>query len=521
MAGFLLHLSPFVEYFASTDLRMKQEKKMHIYTKWINSKLEKTHPPIKNLYEDLKDGRVIFSLLNVLLNKKKNTEKPEKNSSNYENVQDVLTVLKKRGLEIDIIESGENAKWNEREILALIWQIILHFQIETVLPDELLTTLEDKDSSLRTKHLLDEVEERLLKWIQDVLQGMFVVNDLESSWEDGFAFLFLLSAFRPSAVEMSKALKMSSRERLKYSFDVAEQEFGVPSLLDPSDVEKDEVDKERMLIYFSSLYEVLKNHEVKKPLLMPEIYYTIVYSMKRVQEMMDKVTNKSTGQEIQMELLELRKMIHQFNNRYNDIFRFQSFDHEEFCQVMKDFGELSKRWSALNNKEIPGSRRIINSAHLTIGDKVIEIESVSSNAIVLKYKILYYEIITVIEMIESNIRVIKKDKQSQQTAALIGEIIQMMDQVQEIKIKQLEDLISEVNMAENVDSKELDELNKEFEDFESRLTHIKDFLSNTNSSNSRVPTWQTIRKSIIKVVMMYITSSRIAPFSGTYNLRQS
>ncbi|XP_046861154.1 uncharacterized protein LOC124454388 isoform X1 [Xenia sp. Carnegie-2017] len=250
-----------------------------------------------------------------------------------------------------------------------------------------------------------------------------------------------------------------------------------------------------MLIYFSSLYEVLKNHEVKKPLLMPEIYYTIVYSMKRVQEMMDKVTDKSTGQvrtkelshgelncnvllrEIQMELLELRKMIHQFNNRYNDIFRFQSFDHEEFCQVMKDFGELSKRWSELNNKKISDSRRIINSAHLTIGDKVIEIESVSSNGIVLKYKILYYEIITVIEMIESNIRVIKKDKQSQQTAALIGE---MMDQVQEIKIKQLEDLISEVNMAENVDSKELDELNKEFEDFESRLTRIKDFLSNTN-----------------------------------------
>ena len=59
--------------------------------------------------------------------------------------------------------------------------------------------------------------------------------------------------------------------------------------------------------------------------------------------------------EIQMELLELRKMIHQFNNRYNDMFRFQSFDHEEFCQVMKDFGELNKRWSALikpNNKEI-------------------------------------------------------------------------------------------------------------------------------------------------------------------------
>lgn len=49
-------------------------------------------------------------------------------------------------------------------------------------------------------------------------------------------YIYNLFLGSPSAVEMSKALKMSSRERLKYSFDVAEQEFGVPSLLDPSGI---------------------------------------------------------------------------------------------------------------------------------------------------------------------------------------------------------------------------------------------------------------------------------------------
>lgn len=61
----------------------------------------------------------------------------------------------------------------------------------------------------------------------------------------------------------------------------------------------------------------------------------------------------------------------------------------------------------------------LQSAQLTIGDKVIEIESVSSNGIVIKYKILYHEIITIIEMIESNIKVIIKEEPSQKTAALL------------------------------------------------------------------------------------------------------
>lgn len=39
-----------------------------------------------------------------------------------------------------------------------------------------------------------------------------------------------------------------------------------------TDVEEGNVDKERMLIYFSSLYEVLKNHEAKNPYsVMPQV----------------------------------------------------------------------------------------------------------------------------------------------------------------------------------------------------------------------------------------------------------
>lgn len=60
----------------------------------------------------------------------------------------------------------------------------------------------------------------------------------------------------------------------------------------------------------------------------------------------------------------------------------------------------------------------------------------------------------------------------------------MMDQVQEFKITELNDLMNEMKIAENVDSDELDELRKQFEDFESDLSHIYDVLMNKTVSSS-------------------------------------
>lgn len=59
----------------------------------------------------------------------------------------------------------------------------------------------------------------------------------------------------------------------------------------------------------------------------------------------------------------------------------------------------------------------------------------------------------------------------------------MMDQVEEFKITELNDLMNEMKIAENVDSDELDELRKQFEDFESDLSRIYDVLMNKTVSS--------------------------------------
>ena len=56
------------------------------------------------------------------------------------------------------------------------------------------------------------------------------------------------------------------------------------------------------------------------------------------------------------------------------------------------------------------------------------------------------------------------------------ENIQRMDHLEE-KITELNNLMSEMKDAENVDPKELEELQNDFKDFESRRTHVNNFIS--------------------------------------------
>ncbi len=60
-----------------------------------------------------------------------------------------------------------------------------------------------------------------------------------------------------------------------------------------------------------------------------------------------------------------------------------------------------------------------HKARLTVGDEVIEITSVSMNEIVIKYKIVYYQIVTIIKLIESNMKIINEEEPSQKTARLL------------------------------------------------------------------------------------------------------
>lgn len=56
---------------------------------------------------------------------------------------------------------------------------------------------------------------------------------------------------------------------------------------------------------------------------------------------------------------------------------------------------------------------------MNAGDEVIEITCVSTNEIVIKYKVICYEVITIIRLIESSMKIILDEEPSQKSASLL------------------------------------------------------------------------------------------------------
>lgn len=59
------------------------------------------------------------------------------------------------------------------------------------------------------------------------------VKDFGRSWRSGVAFHSVIHAIRPDLVDMDVVKTRSNRENLEEAFSVAEDELGIPRLLDP------------------------------------------------------------------------------------------------------------------------------------------------------------------------------------------------------------------------------------------------------------------------------------------------
>lgn len=59
------------------------------------------------------------------------------------------------------------------------------------------------------------------------------MKDFGRSWRSGVAFHSVIYAIRPDLVDMELVKRRSNRENLEEAFTVAENELGIPRLLDP------------------------------------------------------------------------------------------------------------------------------------------------------------------------------------------------------------------------------------------------------------------------------------------------
>ncbi|KAK5853911.1 hypothetical protein PBY51_015027 [Eleginops maclovinus] len=159
------HRAHLVTLMCCMDERDRVQKKT--FTKWINQHLLKVRKHINDLYEDLRDGHNLISLLEVLSgdtlprerdflktlrlvsgteacaveqhgdtvdgdDDKGPRERGRMRFHRLQNVQIALDYLKRRQVKLVNIRNDDITDGNPKLTLGLIWTIILHFQVNLV-----------------------------------------------------------------------------------------------------------------------------------------------------------------------------------------------------------------------------------------------------------------------------------------------------------------------------------------------------------------------------------------------------
>ncbi|XP_074675970.1 dystonin isoform X6 [Strix aluco] len=222
------------------DERDKVQKKT--FTKWINQHLMKVRKHVNDLYEDLRDGHNLISLLEVLSGDTLPREKGRMRFHRLQNVQIALDYLKKRQVKLVNIRNDDITDGNPKLTLGLIWTIILHFQIS-----DIHVTGESEDMSAK---------ERLLLWSQQTTEGYAGMRceNFTTCWRDGRLFNAIIHKYRPDLIDMNTVAVQSNLANLEHAFFVAEK-LGVARLLDPEDVDVSSPDEKSVITYVSSLYD--------------------------------------------------------------------------------------------------------------------------------------------------------------------------------------------------------------------------------------------------------------------------
>ncbi|KAM4771567.1 spectrin beta chain, non-erythrocytic 1 isoform 1-T1 [Rhinophrynus dorsalis] len=228
---------------ALADEREAVQKKT--FTKWVNSHLARVSCRITDLYTDLRDGRMLIKLLEVLSGER--LPKPTKGRMRIhclENVDKALQFLKEQRVHLENMGSHDIVDGNHRLILGLIWTIILRFQIQDI-------SVETEDNKEKKS-----AKDALLLWCQMKTAGYPNVNihNFTTSWRDGMAFNALIHKHRPDLIDFDKLKKSNAHYNLQNAFNLAEQHLGLTKLLDPEDISVDHPDEKSIITYVVTYY---------------------------------------------------------------------------------------------------------------------------------------------------------------------------------------------------------------------------------------------------------------------------
>ncbi|XP_072895555.1 nesprin-2-like isoform X2 [Hemitrygon akajei] len=255
----------------------QNEVQKRTFTNWVNAQLAKHKSPsvVQDLYRDLRDGQQLLDLLEVLSGQQLEREKRTTHLIHWRaNVQSALKFLTANSIKLVNINVPDIVQGKSNIILGLVWSIISHFQVEKLAMGLELDSAEGVPSALVTASPTGtppvkrgrfhskwkwSAKEALLQWVQEKTRDQPVtIQDLSGSWRDGLAFAAVINALRPGLLSIAKLQHQSNTEKLETVFRTAENQLGIPRLLDAQDFGLQKPDEKSIITYLSQFLEYSK-----------------------------------------------------------------------------------------------------------------------------------------------------------------------------------------------------------------------------------------------------------------------
>ncbi|KAK4472699.1 hypothetical protein MN116_003927 [Schistosoma mekongi] len=229
----------------------RQTVQKKTFTKWANTFLRRVGIEIYDLFLDLRDGKILLQLLEILSGIKMPTPTLGRMRIHcLENIDKSLFFLSNFGVHLENIGAHDIVDGNPRITLGLLWMIILRFQIQDIIFLEKVDPLGSKSDMRRYS------KEALLLWCQLKTAGYrnVDVQNFTTSWRDGLAFNALIHRHRPDLVNFNELSVNTPLQNLESAFIVAEKKLGISRLFDPEDIYVQNPDEKSIVTYIATYY---------------------------------------------------------------------------------------------------------------------------------------------------------------------------------------------------------------------------------------------------------------------------
>ncbi|XP_075059751.1 utrophin isoform X2 [Mixophyes fleayi] len=313
------------------------------FTKWINARFSKSEKaPVKDLFIDLKDGRKLLDLLEGLTGTSLPKERGSTRVHALNNVNRVLQILHQNNVELVNIGGTDIVDGNHKLTLGLIWSIILHWQVKDVMK-AIMSELHQTNS--------DKI---LLSWVRQSTRPYNQVNVLNftTSWTDGLALNALLHRHKPDLFSWEEVTKLSPLERLDHAFIFAKKHLGIEKLLDPEDVAVPLPDKKSIVMYLTSLFEVLPHevtlddiHEVET---LPRRYKGVCEDMSFTKQQVADEPYSDSGPETPSTVTEVQMDLDSYQVALEDVLTWLLFAEDIFEKqdyISEDVEDVKKQFA--------------------------------------------------------------------------------------------------------------------------------------------------------------------------------